>query len=315
MNSADFMRWLNKFYQNPVDIYRDTTNLLNFNQGLALEKDDYTFTDGTMKELINLAGTITTYYKGSPYNVPICVWLLPSYPNDAPISYVKPTSNMCLGVSKFVDPNGRISLPYLDDWIPYKSDLFGLIQVMIATFGETPAVFFKPKSDNSSHVAVAPEATPRTIPATASTSHSRDDTIQMPIPSNPAAIYSPHQYPNPTLPHSAVGNLGPVILPLPQEDATKYEQLRVHLTNAIEDISSKLSRMNEHVQRVQEEVQSLTKKHEEFEDGKVTLKSMFNTMKKEKDDLDRSLSSLKDTEQELKTAIETMKNKDSHNKI
>lgn len=69
-------------------------------------------------ELVNLAGTIPVSYKGSIYNIPICIWLIDTHPQNAPICYVKPTSDMSVKVSMYVDQNGKIYLPYLHDWVP-----------------------------------------------------------------------------------------------------------------------------------------------------------------------------------------------------
>lgn len=41
-----------------------------------------------------------------------------THPNNAPICYVKPTSDMRIKVSMYVDHNGQIYLPYLHDWLP-----------------------------------------------------------------------------------------------------------------------------------------------------------------------------------------------------
>lgn len=68
-----------------------------------------------------------------------------THPKNAPICYVKPTSDMSIKPSIFVDQNGKIYLPYLHDWAQGCSDLLGLIQVMIVTFGDQPPVFAKPK--------------------------------------------------------------------------------------------------------------------------------------------------------------------------
>lgn len=91
-----------------------------------------------------------------------------THPYNAPLAYVRPTADMQIKVSMFVDHNGKIYLPYLHDWNPVSvwaamptiakiqfitisifvqssSDLLGLIQVMIVTFGEHPPVYAKPK--------------------------------------------------------------------------------------------------------------------------------------------------------------------------
>lgn len=41
-----------------------------------------------------------------------------THPKNAPICYVKPTNDMSIKVSMFVDQNGKIYLPYLHDWVP-----------------------------------------------------------------------------------------------------------------------------------------------------------------------------------------------------
>lgn len=93
------------------------------------------FNDGTPMELVNLSGTIPVTYKGkfsgiifkkyllfiflgNVYNIPVCIWLMDTHPNNAPLCYVKPTSDMNIKVSIFVDQNGKIYLPYLHDWVP-----------------------------------------------------------------------------------------------------------------------------------------------------------------------------------------------------
>lgn len=76
------------------------------------------FNDGSRMELVNLNGTIPVRYRGSVYNIPICIWLIDTHPKNAPICYVKPTPDMSIKVSMFVDQNGKIYLPYLHDWLP-----------------------------------------------------------------------------------------------------------------------------------------------------------------------------------------------------
>lgn len=41
-----------------------------------------------------------------------------THPNNAPMCFVKPTPDMQIKVSMFVDHNGKIYLPYLHDWNP-----------------------------------------------------------------------------------------------------------------------------------------------------------------------------------------------------
>lgn len=55
---------------------------------------------------------------GNVYNIPICLWLLDTYPYNPPICFVKPTSAMMIKTGKHVDANGKIYLPYLHEWKP-----------------------------------------------------------------------------------------------------------------------------------------------------------------------------------------------------
>lgn len=61
---------------------------------------------------------------GNTYNIPVCLWLMDTYPNHAPVCYVKPTNDMQIKVSMFVDHNGKIYLPYLHDWTPVSRRIF-----------------------------------------------------------------------------------------------------------------------------------------------------------------------------------------------
>ena len=79
------------------------------------------------------------------YNIPVSIWILDSHPYHAPLCFVKPTSDMQIKVSQHVDQSGKIYLPYLHEWSYPKSDLLGLIQILIVTFSEQPPVYSKPK--------------------------------------------------------------------------------------------------------------------------------------------------------------------------
>ena len=68
-----------------------------------------------------------------------------TYPINAPISYVCPTSDMYINVSTTVDVNGRISLPYLSEWKSNRRpNILGLIQSCVNSFNNNPPVLAKP---------------------------------------------------------------------------------------------------------------------------------------------------------------------------
>lgn len=83
-------------------------------------------------DLVNLSGTIPVRYRGAVYNIPICIWLMDTHPKNAPMCYVRPTADMSIKVSIFVDRNGKIYLPYLHDWLPVRKQQFSLNSVYIA---------------------------------------------------------------------------------------------------------------------------------------------------------------------------------------
>lgn len=96
------------------------------------------FNDGSARELVNLAGTVPVCYKSIrfktiffnnimhfifnftdvTYHIPVCIWIMDTHPQNAPICYVRPTPEMHIKVSMYVDYNGKIYLPYLHDWQP-----------------------------------------------------------------------------------------------------------------------------------------------------------------------------------------------------
>ncbi|XP_057185327.1 uncharacterized protein LOC130551612 isoform X2 [Triplophysa rosa] len=123
---------------------RDITNVISQYKDLKPVMDAYVFNDCSSRDLMSLTGTVPVSYRGNVYNIPICLWLLDTYPYNPPICFVKPTSAMMIKTGKHIDANGKIYLPYLHEWKHPQSDLYGLIQVMIVVFGEEPPVFSRP---------------------------------------------------------------------------------------------------------------------------------------------------------------------------
>ncbi|XP_061826464.1 tumor susceptibility gene 101 protein [Nerophis lumbriciformis] len=102
------------------------------------------YNDGTTKVLMSLTGTIPIFFKDVRYTIPVCVWLKESYPQSAPICYVRPTSEMMILQGRYVSSNGEVLLPYLQDWKQGECDLVSLLQVMTATFGDHPPICMQP---------------------------------------------------------------------------------------------------------------------------------------------------------------------------
>lgn len=113
----------------------------------------YVFKDSSQKDLLNFTGTIPVMYQGNTYNIPIRLWILDSHPFAPPICFLKPTANMGISVGKHVDAQGRIYLPYLQNWSHPKSVIVGLIKEMIAKFQEElPLYSLSSSSDEARQV-------------------------------------------------------------------------------------------------------------------------------------------------------------------
>ncbi|GJQ88023.1 TSG101 [Trypoxylus dichotomus] len=293
-------------YLNPEATYKDIVTVTTHYQNLQPFKDTYVFLDGSQKELINLNGTIPVRYKGTVYNIPVCVWLMDTHPQHAPLCYVKPTPDMSIKVSQFVDQNGKIYLPYLHDWCQTTSELVGLIQVMIVTFGETPPVFARSRSADMPYP-------PSQYPMQAGASYSPYNQPPYPVASNfPSFPYPPTSttsfssyptFPSPYPPYTvnAAASAG--------TGTIKEEHIKESLLTAIEE--KLMRRMNEEFQQNQAELDTLKRTQDELKLGNTKLQAILEGLQKEKNDLDKNITVLKDKEQELDKAIERLSKQES----
>lgn len=69
--------------------------------------------------------------------------------------------------------------------------------------------------------------------------------------------------------------------------------------------------MKEQFQQNQAELESLKRTQDELKQGKAKLDAILNRLEKEKNDLDKNITVLKDKEQELDKAIERIGNHES----
>ncbi|XP_050539398.1 tumor susceptibility gene 101 protein [Daktulosphaira vitifoliae] len=134
-------------YKFPEQTKKEIIKALNSYHGLICNYETFLFSNRIEKKLINLSGTIPVIFKGTTYHIPICIWLMDTHPNNAPICYVKPTVDMRIKMSMYVDHNGKIYLPYLHNWTPTTSNLLELIGIMTVTFSETPPVYSVTRTD------------------------------------------------------------------------------------------------------------------------------------------------------------------------
>lgn len=130
-------------YRHITKCKTEVLNAVKIYRGLSPQFEAFIFDNGDEKQLLNLHGTIPVEYKGSTYNIPVCLWFLHEYPNTAPMGFVVPTKDMQLKVSNYVDHTGKMILTYLNTWHYPESNLLGLIQACREAFGSLPPVFAK----------------------------------------------------------------------------------------------------------------------------------------------------------------------------
>ncbi|XP_065926816.1 tumor susceptibility gene 101 protein isoform X2 [Magallana gigas] len=183
MTSADkvLMQALSKYEYADI-AWRDVKNAISYFKDLLPSQDSFIFNDGSEKNILNLDGTIPVTYKGTTFNIPICVWILDTHPYNPPMVFVKPDSTMQIKAGRNVDTNGKVDLPYLRDWRYPQSDLFGLLQILALVFGEDSPVFSK-----QSHMAQSLTPNPGTFPHRISLpryTHTESFQRSLPLPRN-----------------------------------------------------------------------------------------------------------------------------------
>lgn len=133
---------------------------------LKLKEDTYFFNDGTQTHLLKIDGVLPIYYlprNGERFNIPIQIWLTPSFPYEAPLAFVKPTADMQINPRcKIVDPNGQIWTECLKNWEAPNSTLLDVVVDMQIEFGQITPVCAK--SRHSPSPSSAPQYHPNTSP-------------------------------------------------------------------------------------------------------------------------------------------------------
>lgn len=296
-------------------------NLIQFYKSITYRLEGFVFNSGSRKELLNIEGTIPVNYKGAFYNIPISIWLMDTHPQNAPLAFVKPTKDMSIKVSKYVDSNGKVYLPYLHEWAPNNSTLQNLIQCMIVAFGELPPVYSKPRNDTR-----APYPVNSFMPQPG------------PYPGYPQVAPQPG-YPGPTpypptsnLPYPSYGtpypgtantNNGMPYMPPPSASATPYppaagytptpdiaggtiteEHIKASLLSAVEDKLRR--RLREQAQQSNAELETLRRTQQELREGKGRLEDILQRLQRERSELDKNVTLLQEKEKELQAAVEKL---------
>ena len=150
MNNADVTKCLQRLagiYRDPSRVSRDTSSLLNATVGRHLHPEASTIVqnDGSISPSLVLKGTVVMVYRGASYNIPIDIYLPPTYPVRPPIIYVRPVSTMMIKEGhRHVGADGMVYMPYLHSWRPDSHNMIDTCHNMSSIFGRESPVFAKP---------------------------------------------------------------------------------------------------------------------------------------------------------------------------
>lgn len=296
---------------------REVISLLQVYRSLAYRLEAFVFNSGVRKDLLNLEGTIPVNYKGAYYNIPVKIWLMDTHPANAPLCFVKPTADMSIKVSKYVDSNGKVYLPYLHEWTQNGSTLQKLIMSMISAFGELPPVYSKPRNENRPPYPVNSFMPQPGYPGFPQVTPQQGYQGGAPYPTS-----SNLPYPNFGAPYPGTANTNGGLPYPPTSTPTPYpqsgytpapdvaggtiteEHIKASLLSAVEDKLRR--RLKEQSQQSQAELDTLRRTQQELRDGKTRLEDILSRLQRERTELDKNVALLQEKEKELEAAVEKL---------
>ena len=243
-----------------------------------------------------------------------------THPYNAPICYVMPTADMHIKVSMYVDHNGKVYLPYLHDWVPSSSDLLGLIQVMIVTFGDHPPVYSKPKETPYPRQSFMPQPGGGGPQNQYNPSFPQQPTNFPPYPGsnfqgypsyqlNPGANNTP--YPPGGFP-SMPNNMQTGFNSSPSQNSgtgtITEEHIKASLISAVEDKMRR--RIHEKVNQCQAEIQTLKRTKQELMEGQTKLGDIMKKLERDEVELKKNIQLLRDKDGELTKSLGALEQND-----
>ncbi|EDO39177.1 predicted protein [Nematostella vectensis] len=297
--------------------------------------------DGRESELLSLDGTIPVSFRGSTYNIPVCIFLQETHPFIPPLVYVRPTSTMAIKVSKHVDNNGRVFLPYLTDWSHPRSEIAGLIQILCCVFAEEPPVYAKPNNyqppPQPGYRPPYPGYPPTSSSATPypATPHGMPMPMPGAGPGRPRQGYPPYQgYPPSTgtgatpYPHTTQGQNHFPTPPVPQrpypassgyspvsqsnpspmvetrlqsQPSISDDMIKASLLSAVEDKLRRKAKAT--FEQAQIELDQLNRTQEELKRGGEKLQDIVTKLQKEQADVENNINVLTQKNEEISDVI------------
>jgi len=174
-------------YKERTRIRDEVFNVMTAVQSLAAKIGTLVLNDGSDSRLLILHGTMPIFYQNNQYNIPVEIFIMSKFPVEAPMVFLRPTSDMQINTSHpNVNREGLVSIPYLSSWTT-SSSLQELITFMSSAFSATPPLYAKPNPDLQPS-AMKPEITgPQPRPA-----RNPSPTQSLKPPPAAATLYNPN---------------------------------------------------------------------------------------------------------------------------
>ncbi|KAI4874674.1 hypothetical protein NFI96_034602, partial [Prochilodus magdalenae] len=124
----------------PPEVLSDVREVTATYPDLQLHVDYYRYPSKDRKKLVQLRGTVPIQYEGVKYNIPVCVWIHETHPQNPPRCYVCPGPSMVINSRcSSVDDHGHVLLHCLSNWKTGWSNLSIVVEEMVSAFQrETP---------------------------------------------------------------------------------------------------------------------------------------------------------------------------------
>jgi ESCRT-I complex subunit TSG101 len=103
-------------YHDPQRTYFDVARTLSVLPSLSPRTEVYTYENGGSALLLTVSGTLPVDFRGTTYRFPIKIWLPHAYPQESPMAYVIPGTDMLVRPGQHIGVEGRVYHPYLRDW-------------------------------------------------------------------------------------------------------------------------------------------------------------------------------------------------------
>ncbi|XP_022534877.2 uncharacterized protein si:dkey-181m9.8 isoform X1 [Astyanax mexicanus] len=132
-------------YAFPTEVLADIKEVETAFPDLQLHVEFYYYPNNDRKKLVNLRGTVPIVYEGNKYNIPVCIWIHETHPQNPPRCYVCPVSSMVINSrSSSVDARGHVRLDCLSNWKTGWSNLSIVLEEMVAAFQRETPLFATP---------------------------------------------------------------------------------------------------------------------------------------------------------------------------